>query len=107
MAKCAEVSEQNVLIKKKFGDEMSTEQTGFITTLVEVEKEVKLLETFKDLSEVHAIADKVRTVEGMLTAAQEKAKLFNAREALFEKDVTGTPTFPLSHTHLFIHVFID
>ena len=90
MAKCTEVTEQNILIKKKFGDDMFSEQTGFTTTLVELEKEVKTLETFKDLAEVHAIADKVRTVEVMLTAAQEKAKIFNSREALFEKDVTGT-----------------
>lgn len=88
VAKCAEVQEANVLIKRKLRDEMLSEQAVFTKTLQDLDHQVAALEAFHDLSDVTNIAARVKEVEVQLTAAQAQVKLFGSREALFEQDAT-------------------
>lgn len=87
-AKCDDVVKALEQLKIKYNNEMKTEQTSFTQTLVELEKSVVGLEVFRDLKEVQEAAVKVREVEESLISAQEKIKLFNSRETLFEQDLT-------------------
>ena len=86
--KCSEVQETNQAIKRKFGDEMSIEQTNFLKTLQELDEQVTILGGLTELSDVVNIAAKVKEVEEKIIVAQGKVKLFNSRETLFEKDIT-------------------
>ena len=86
--KCAEVVDSNSHIKRTLLENMLEEQAAFSKTLVEVDTEVQSLESFIDIGEVIFVSDRVRNVEKKLQQAQEKARLFNSREALFAKDMT-------------------
>ena len=87
-AKCAEVQESNVAIRRRFLEEMLGEQATFTKTLHDLDGQVASLETLTDLSDVVNIAARVKEVEGRILVAQSKVKLFNSRESLFEQDVT-------------------
>eukprot|EP00606_Chrysophyceae_sp_TOSAG23-5_P000662 GSChrysophyteH2.ASY1.ANO1.84.1 assembled CDS len=76
------------MIKKKFLDDMVTEQSMFVKFLTELDVSVTELSTFTDLKDVSVIAERVKDVETNLKEATEKAKLFNSREVLFENDTT-------------------
>lgn len=87
-AKCAEVQESNIAIKRRFRDDMLGEQVSFSSTLKELSEEVKALQEFTDINDVTNIAERVKEVETKLNAAQASARLFNSRESLFEQDIT-------------------
>jgi dynein heavy chain len=86
--KCAEVLEGNVSIKKRFRDDMMSEQVGYLKSLAEIEAQVQEFAAFTDLNDVANIAARVKEMEGKLAVAQSKARLFNSRESLFELDAT-------------------
>jgi dynein heavy chain len=87
-AKCVEVQEANVAVKRRFRDEMLTEQAVFTKTMQDLDVQVSALESLHDLSDVAAIAVRVKEVEVQLVAAQAQVKLFGSRELLFEQDAT-------------------
>jgi dynein heavy chain len=86
--KCIEAQENNVTIKRRYHDDMITEQSLFSKSLHELHSQVASLSELTDLKEVISIAESVKEVEIKLIAAQNKVKLFNSREALFEQDIT-------------------
>jgi dynein heavy chain len=86
--KCSEVLEGNISIRKRFKDEMMSEQVNYIKSLAEIEAQVGEFSAYVDLNDVVNIAAKVKEMEGKLAIAQSKARLFNSRESLFEMDVT-------------------
>jgi dynein heavy chain len=87
-AKCVEVAEANLITKRKFRDEMLTEQGVFTKAMQELDHQVASLEAYHDLNDVVLIASRVKEVEVQLVAAQAQVKLFGSREALFEQDAT-------------------
>jgi dynein heavy chain len=87
-AKCAEVQENNLAVKRRFRDEMLGEQASFIKVLHELDHSVKSLESLNDLNDVVNNAIKVKEVETRIQVATTKVKLFNSRETLFEQDIT-------------------
>lgn len=87
-SKCSETLENNLGLKRRFKDEMLGEQAAFSKSIHELDHQIAALENLVDLSEVNTIAATVRDVESRLIAAQAKVKLFNARETLFENDIT-------------------
>jgi dynein heavy chain len=86
--KCAEVTESNNVIKRRFKEDMDAEQDVFTKSVDELETQVTELAAFNDLSDVTNIAAKVEEVGAKLKVASEKAKLFNSRESLFDAEVT-------------------
>lgn len=86
--KCTEVNESNAAIKRRFRDEMMGEQANFLKVLHDLDHQVNHLEQLHDLNDVNINAIKVSEVEQRLQQAQQKVKLYNARETLFEQDVT-------------------
>ena len=88
MAKCVEVQEANVAIKRRLRDDMLSEQAVFSKTMQDLDQQVHGLEALHDLNEVTAISARVKEVEVQLAAAQAQVKLFGSREALFEQDCT-------------------
>jgi dynein heavy chain len=88
IAKCEEVNIANQSIKRKFNDEMLDDQKQFIKLLIEIEKDVMGLEHYVDINDVDFVSERVKSIESRINAAQEKARLFNAREVLFNQNVT-------------------
>ena len=86
--KIEEVKASNETLKNKQNEEMAADQIKFVTQLVELEQEVVGLEQLVDLEQVKEISTRVKTLEVNLAEAQEKARLFNSRETLFEADLT-------------------
>jgi dynein heavy chain len=82
------VRDSNAALKAKQEDEMNADQNKFVTTLVELEQSVAALEQLTDLEQVKEISKTVKDLENELSAAQEKARLFNSRETLFEAELT-------------------
>ena len=87
-AKCIEVQESNVSIKRRLRDDMLGEQAVFSKTMQDLDSQVGSLEALSDINDVVNIAARVKEVEVQLQAAQAQVKLFNSREALFEQDIT-------------------
>ena len=67
---------------------MLSEQNGFVRFLAELDIQTNELKTFTNLKDVDEVAVKVVELQDRLDQAQNKARLFNSREALFETDVT-------------------
>ena len=86
--KCQAVKDVNMAIKSKFKDEMIGDQALFMKTLKDLNGMVDVLAGYTDVSDVENICAKVREVEGKLSVAAAKSRLFNSRESLFEMDST-------------------
>ena len=91
--KCEEVVLKLETVKVKYNEDMRSEQNEFKNTLVSVEADVAALVNFKELSAVHEAAAQVKVVEERLQNAQEKIKLYNSRELLFEQELTDYEDF--------------
>lgn len=87
-SKCEEVTANNISIKRRFNEEMQEDQKAFLKTLADIEKDVVSLENYVDVTDVDFVSERVKSVEAKLQAAQDKARLFNSREALFEENIT-------------------
>ena len=86
--RCEEVVAQNEAARKKMQEEMLAEQNSFVRFLSELDTQTKALEDFTDLKDVDVVAQQVVELEERINTAQNKARLFNSREALFESEVT-------------------
>ena len=92
-AKCDEVLVKMAVMKVKYNENMRAEQVEFNKSLSVIEETIVKLDQFSSLQDVQAAADLVKQVEETMTAAQEKIKLYNARETLFEQELTDYEDF--------------
>ena len=92
-AKCEEVIQKLEVVKSKFNEDMRAEQVEFNKSLASVEQDIRQLEAFKSLQEVEAASERVRQMDEIITGTQEKIKLYNSRETLFEQDLTDYEDF--------------
>eukprot|EP00968_Pinguiococcus_pyrenoidosus_P023959 scaffold4124_cov252-Pinguiococcus_pyrenoidosus.AAC.6 len=75
-------------MRERYLVEMVGEQERFASTLAAIETEVSAFADLYDLANVQDIAAQVRAVEEELNQAEQDAARFNAREGLFERDIT-------------------
>ena len=88
LAKCEEVSHNNVNIKRRFLDEMVDEQRLYTRTLSDLENDVQSLENYIDAADVEFVYERVCSLEERLESANEQARKFNSRETLFDTEIT-------------------
>jgi dynein heavy chain len=74
--------------KDKFQQAMMTEQNQFMVTLQDLQKEAAEFQKYSDISQVDQVAAHVKSFEQKLRKADEDAQLYNAREGLFEAELT-------------------
>ena len=61
--KCSEVLDSNQVLKRKFQDEMETDQSAFVKQLADMEIQIQSLEKYQELYDISSIADNVKQVE--------------------------------------------
>ncbi len=74
--------------KDGFKDRLLTDQKMFAKELEAINKHVLTFSKFSDLHSIGEIANDVRTVQKQLKECQERARLMNGKEMLFEMEVT-------------------
>eukprot|EP00947_MAST-08B_sp_MAST-8B-sp1_P002409 g2409.t1 len=81
-------------LKLKYSEEMAEEQVHYAQSLNSLEDEVASFANYTDLKRVDTAAAHCRQVQEKLAKAEEDAKTFNSREALFEQDITSYSQIP-------------
>jgi dynein heavy chain len=74
--------------KKTYASEMDDQQVVYEQTLVGLEQEVGQFQGYTDIGRVNMVAQHVKSLNDKITAAEEQARVFNSREALFERELT-------------------
>ena len=74
--------------RDRYLEDMLAEQDEFGRSLVALEQLVSALDQYDDLSQVGPAAAKIADCAQRIATADEKAKLFNSREGLFDKEAT-------------------
>lgn len=87
--KIAEVEAALEKEKTRYMDEMAAEQVEFEDSLVGLSDEVTALTRFTKMEDTEVASSTVSKLKASLDAAEEKARLFNAREGLFNKEITN------------------
>ncbi|KAH8098241.1 dynein light chain binding protein [Aureococcus anophagefferens] len=86
--KCEELEEHCLKLEKSYENDMEEAQGEFRERLRGYMDEVDNLRTFYDLKLVDQVSAHVRRIKKDLASAEDEARLFNSREALFNKEVT-------------------
>ena len=71
-----------------FQTDMEEEQEAFVELIKGFNDEVNSLNQYTDLARLEAVAGHVRSLRKKLNTAEEDARLFNSREALFGREMT-------------------
>ena len=74
--------------KKTYASEMDDQQVVYEQTLVALEQEVGQFQGYTDIGRVNMVAQHVKSLEAKIEAAEQQARQFNARESLFERELT-------------------
>ena len=90
--KIAQQSEETARIiessRERYLEDMMTEQERFTKSLHALEAFANSFVQYEDLTQVKEAAARAVECMGKITAATEKARLYNSREVLFEREVT-------------------
>ena len=76
------------VIEFNFKKHMEEEQSDFASDLANIQLDVKKLQNLTNLSEASKNAETVRRIKVAIAQADEKTKLFNSREMLFNSQLT-------------------